>query len=224
VIFMIDHISLRVQDYRMATAFYKAALAPLGYEVVMEFPEVVGLGAGGKPDLWIAPTDQPVHPTHLAFRCGRQQVDAFHAAALAAGGIDHGPPGLRPEFHEHYYAAFVLDGEGNNMEAVCHDPPGADEAPATSSKPAKAAPAAARKPAKRPSASAAAPATRAAVKAPAKASAKKPGKKPPTTPAKKPVKSAGRASTRPSSAKRSAPKSPAKPAKKPAKKPAGKRR
>src|SRR5581483_4083976 len=130
---MIDHISLRVQDYPRAKAFYSAALAPLGYQVVMEFPGTVGLGAGGKPDFWISQTDKVANPVHLAFSCARPQADAFHAAALAAGGSDNGQPGVRPDYHPNYYAAFVLDPEGNNIEAVCHVAAGAAARPGTKS-------------------------------------------------------------------------------------------
>ena len=87
---MLDHVSLRVQDLPRALAFYKAALAPIGYTVAMEFPSAAGLGERGKPDLWIAVTDKPLRPMHLAFRSDRRRVDAFHAAALAAGGTDNG--------------------------------------------------------------------------------------------------------------------------------------
>jgi catechol 2,3-dioxygenase-like lactoylglutathione lyase family enzyme len=139
---MLDHVSLRVQDLPRALAFYKAALAPIGYAVGMEYPGGAGLGEPGKLDLWIAATDKPTHPAHLAFRTDRASVDAFHAAALAAGGTDNGPPGVRTEYHEHYYAAFVLDPEGNNIEVVCQEPPGAR-------KPAPARAAAARRPAKK---------------------------------------------------------------------------
>src|SRR5262245_33554396 len=101
---MLDHISLRVQDYPRALAFYKAALAPINYQVVMEFPGYAGLGEGGKPDLWITLTDKPLLPTHIAFRTDRARVDSFHAAAVAAGGADNGAPGLRADYHPHYYA------------------------------------------------------------------------------------------------------------------------
>jgi len=121
---MLDHLSLRVQDFPRALAFYKAALAPIGYQVAMEFPDYAGLGERGKPDLWLSRTDRAVLPTHIAFRSDRARVDAFHAAALAAGGVDNGGPGLRADYHPNYYAAFVLDPEGNNIEVVCHDPPG----------------------------------------------------------------------------------------------------
>jgi catechol 2,3-dioxygenase-like lactoylglutathione lyase family enzyme len=117
---MLDHVSLRVQDYARALAFYKAALAPIGYSVAMEFPGSAGLGEPGKTDLWITLTDRPLHPTHIAFRTDRARVDAFHAAALAAGGTDNGPPGVREHYTPTYYAAFVHDPDGNNVEAVYH--------------------------------------------------------------------------------------------------------
>jgi len=121
---MLDHISLRVRDFPRALAFYKAALAPIGYEVIMEFPDAAGLGENGKPDLWIMKSDNPVNPTHLAFGANRGRVDAFHGAALAAGATDNGAPGLRLDYHPNYYGAFVLDPEGNNIEVVCHEAPG----------------------------------------------------------------------------------------------------
>ena len=114
---MLDHISLRVQDYPRALAFYRAALAPLGYRVMMEFPEAAGLGAD-KPDLWLGTSTESVNPTHIALAADRAAVDAFHAAAVAAGGSDNGPPGLRPEYHEHYYAAYVIDPDGLRVEFV----------------------------------------------------------------------------------------------------------
>jgi catechol 2,3-dioxygenase-like lactoylglutathione lyase family enzyme len=125
---MLDHISIRVQDLPRALAFYRAALAPIGYEVLMEFPGVVGLGADGKPDLWLMKSDQPVNPTHLALASRRDRIDAFHAAALRAGASDNGGPGIRAHYHPNYYAAFVYDPEGNNLEVVCHDPPAATRA------------------------------------------------------------------------------------------------
>jgi catechol 2,3-dioxygenase-like lactoylglutathione lyase family enzyme len=129
---MLDHVSLRVQDFDRALAFYRAALAPLGYLTVMEFPGAAGLGEPGKPDFWIMRTEQPLNPTHVAFSADRARVDAFHAAALAAGGSDNGQPGVRSDYHPHYYAAFVLDPEGNNVEVVCQADPNAR--PATKAK------------------------------------------------------------------------------------------
>jgi catechol 2,3-dioxygenase-like lactoylglutathione lyase family enzyme len=125
---MIDHIGIRVKDLAKAKAFYVKALAPLGYVVVMEFgPEAgigyegIGFGAGGKPDFWVGRSDAPCAPIHVAFQVGeRRVVEAFHEAALKAGGRDNGPAGERPHYHPGYYGAFVLDPEGNNVEAVCH--------------------------------------------------------------------------------------------------------
>lgn len=127
---MIDHISLVVKDYNQSKAFYLAALAPLGYEQVMEmtpqttpglpFEGICGLGVAGKPDLWIRP-GADCTPTHLAIRANdNAAVDAFHKAALAAGGKDNGAAGPRAHYHPHYYGAFVLDPNGHNLEAVCH--------------------------------------------------------------------------------------------------------
>ena len=115
---MLDHVGLTVKDLAASKAFYGRALAPLGYEVVMEVEGAAGLGAAGKPDFWIA-QGEPCAPLHVAFACReRALVDAFHRAALAAGGRDHGAPGLRPHYHPSYYGAFVLDPDGNNVEAV----------------------------------------------------------------------------------------------------------
>ena len=151
---MLDHISLRVQDFSRALAFYKSALAPIGYQVAMEYPGGAGLGEPGKPDLWITRSDSAPNPTHLAFRSERWRIDMFYAAALGAGGTDNGPPGVRADYHPHYYAAFILDPEGNNIEVVCHEPPGGSRKAATSRaasprRPAKKVKRPARKPAKR---------------------------------------------------------------------------
>ena len=120
---MLDHLGLRVSDYQASKQFFGAALAPLGYTVLMEFGgATAGLGAEGKPDFWITQS-RPVSPIHVAFASpDRATVDAFHKAALAAGAHDNGAPGLRPEYHPHYYGAFVYDPDGNNIEAVCHQP------------------------------------------------------------------------------------------------------
>jgi len=120
---MFDHVGLNVRDYRASRAFYEQALEPLGYHVVMAFDEWGGAGFGpaDKPEFWIMQRDPRTTGTHVAFTCGdRATVDAFHAAALAGGGTDNGPPGLREHYHPTYYAAFVHDPDGNNVEAVCH--------------------------------------------------------------------------------------------------------
>jgi catechol 2,3-dioxygenase-like lactoylglutathione lyase family enzyme len=122
---MIDHVTLRVRDLASAKTFYAAALAPLGYAVGKDYPEAVGLGARGMLDLWLV-GDAAARPQHLAFSAPtRTAVDAFHAAALAAGGSDNGPPGLRLDYHPHYYASFAIDHSGHNIEVVCHLPPAA---------------------------------------------------------------------------------------------------
>ena len=126
---MIDHISVNVSDPAASKAFYEAALAPLGYRVVMEFGPFTGLGApvpGAPedapvpPDLWLSPTKSPT-PCHIAVTASSTaQVDAFHEAALAAGGTDNGGPGERAHYPPGYYGAFVHDPDGNNLEAVFH--------------------------------------------------------------------------------------------------------
>jgi len=122
---MLDHIGLDVADIAASRAFYENALAPLGYAVVHEIAEdgttVVMFGVDGEIDFVIADKDRPGEANHIAFRAAtRAQVDAFHAAALAAGGRDNGAPGPRPHYGATYYAAFVLDPDGFNVEAVCH--------------------------------------------------------------------------------------------------------
>jgi catechol 2,3-dioxygenase-like lactoylglutathione lyase family enzyme len=128
---VIDHTGLNVSDYQKSKAFFLKALAPLGYQLIKELPASIvpqgamGMGVPPKPDFWVA-GGQPDPPrVHIAFRAGsRAEVDAFYQAALAAGGRDNGAPGLRPHYHPNYYGAFVLDPDGHNIEAVCHDPPG----------------------------------------------------------------------------------------------------
>jgi len=120
---MLDHITLKVGDYAKSKRFYTLALKPLGYELVMEFGESAGFGKDRKPDFWIAQGTATRPPLHVAFAgADRATVDAFHGAALAAGGKDNGAPGLRPHYHPNYYGAFALDPDGNNVEAVCHLP------------------------------------------------------------------------------------------------------
>jgi catechol 2,3-dioxygenase-like lactoylglutathione lyase family enzyme len=126
---MLDHITLYVQDLTRAEGFYAAALAPLGYAEGARFPadvtgigDVIGYGRPGRPQFWIVPasTEHAVSgPFHLAFSAASQDaVDAFYQAALAAGGKDNGAPGPRPHYRPDYYGAFVIDPDGNNMEAV----------------------------------------------------------------------------------------------------------
>ena len=117
---MIDHLTLTVRDVDRSVEFYTRALAPLGYRMLMEFERVYGFG-DDKPYLWIKEDDVPTPPQHLAFEAhSRAEVDAFYAAALAAGARDNGPPGLREQYHPTYYAAFVIDLDGNPIEAVNH--------------------------------------------------------------------------------------------------------
>ncbi|HZR95262.1 MAG TPA: VOC family protein [Gaiellaceae bacterium] len=120
---MLDHVALNVRDYRASRAFYERALEPLGYGVVMSMDEwnACAFGEDGKPSFWVVEREPFGTGTHVAFAVDdRSLVDAFHAAATAAGGADNGPPGLREHYTPTYYAAFVLDPDGNNAEAVCH--------------------------------------------------------------------------------------------------------
>ena len=129
---MLDHIGLAVADFDRARAFYQAALKPLGLGVVMEVTAEetggdaqAGFGDEGKPFFWIGTGAKPKGGAHVAFAARtRAEVDAFYAAAIAAGGRDNGAPGLRPHYHPNYYGAFVFDPDGNNIEAVCHRPEG----------------------------------------------------------------------------------------------------
>ena len=148
---MLDHVTLRVHDLAASKAFYVSVLEPLGYAVVMDFPEGLGLGVGGKPDFWLT-EDRVASPQHLAFAApSRAAVDAFHAAGLAAGGRDNGAPGLRVHYHPNYYGAFIDDPSGHHIEAVIHTPPAAAAKAKAKAKaaPKKTAKASARKPAAR---------------------------------------------------------------------------
>ena len=119
---MFDHIGINVRDYGESRAFYEQALAPLGYGVVRECGHACAFGKDGKPSFWVVQREPQGTGTHVAFECGdRATVDAFHEAALGAGGIDNGGPGVREEYHPTYYGAFVHDPDGNNVEAVCHN-------------------------------------------------------------------------------------------------------
>ena len=120
---MFDHIGFAVKDLEASRRFYIAALAPLGAGVAMEFAGHVGMGRDGKPQARFSQGDPPASRLHLAFKArNRAEVDAFHAAALAAGARDNGAPGLRPHCHPNYYGAFAIDPDGHNIEAVCHSP------------------------------------------------------------------------------------------------------
>ena len=120
---MFDHVKFGVSDYAASKAFFLAALEPLGVAVVLEGPLGIELSTDGRSSLCLCPSDEKPAHLHLAFVAEhRAQVDAFHRAALAAGGTDHGAPGLRPQYHASYYTAFVIGPDGHNIEAVCHEP------------------------------------------------------------------------------------------------------
>ncbi|WP_374574204.1 VOC family protein [Phenylobacterium sp.] len=128
---MLDHVGLTVSAFGPAKAFYDAALAPLGISVMMQVSAeetggaaFAGYGSEGKPYFWVGAGGGPATGSvHVAFTAAdRAGVDAFYAAAMAAGGRDNGPPGVREHYHPNYYAAFVLDPDGHNIEAVCHQP------------------------------------------------------------------------------------------------------
>jgi len=119
-----DHIGLVVSDLIRSRAFFSQALAPLDIGVAAEFQDSIGLGRDGRPQLWLAAGSDQSSPLHMAFAAAnRAQVDAFHQAAILAGGTDNGAPGLRPHYHANYYAAFVIGPDGHNVEAVCHQKP-----------------------------------------------------------------------------------------------------
>ena len=127
---ILDHIGINVSSYARSKAFYEKALAPLGIEVVREHGSWCGMGRKKKPDFWFGEgvgkfqTPEQVKvitPVHVSFVArSRAEVDAFYAAAIAAGGKDNGKPGVRKEYHPSYYGAFVLDPDGHNVEAVIH--------------------------------------------------------------------------------------------------------
>ncbi len=125
---MIDHTGFQIVDPAVSRAFYDSALAPLGYEMIVQIPKehtggkaVFGYGVPPKPDFWIKEGTPNAPRLHIAFRAEtRKQVDQFYEAALAAGGRSNGGPGPRPHYHPDYYGAFVLDPDGHNVEAVCH--------------------------------------------------------------------------------------------------------
>jgi len=125
---MIDHTGVVVSDFDKSKQFYLAALAPIGFSLLAEFPasvtghtDVAGFGEPPKPEFWISRGTPNNPPVHVAFRVSsRSLVDAFYRAAIEAGGTDNGPPGIRANYHPNYYGAFVLDPDGHNIEAVFH--------------------------------------------------------------------------------------------------------
>ena len=120
---MFDHVVFGVSDYAASKAFFLKALEPLGVAVVLEGTLGVELSTDGKSSLCIRRAEEKPGRLHLAFTAAnRRQVEAFHRAALEAGGQDNGAPGLRPHYHANYYAAFVIGPDGHNIEVVCHEP------------------------------------------------------------------------------------------------------
>jgi catechol 2,3-dioxygenase-like lactoylglutathione lyase family enzyme len=122
---MLDHVGFAVSDYARSKAFYAHALAPLGLTLIIEpAGQAAGFGTAGKPWFWVEAQGAPVRGRlHIALAASaRGQVDTFHAAAIEAGGHDNGAPGVRAMYHPDYYGAYVLDPDGNNVEAVCHQP------------------------------------------------------------------------------------------------------
>jgi catechol 2,3-dioxygenase-like lactoylglutathione lyase family enzyme len=127
---MIDHTGVAVSDFEKSKSFYVAALQPIGFELLLEFPaavtgfaDVAGFGERPKAEFWINRGEPNKPAIHVAFRVRKRElVDAFYAAALAAGGRSNGAPGLRPHYHSDYYGAFVFDPDGHNIEVVCHEP------------------------------------------------------------------------------------------------------
>lgn len=120
---MFDHVVFGASDYEASKSFFLRVLEPLGVTVVLEGPLGIELSADGKTSLCIRRSPEKPSHLHLAFTAqSRQQVEAFHRAALEAGGKDNGAPGVRPQYHASYYAAFVVGPDGHNVEVVCHEP------------------------------------------------------------------------------------------------------
>lgn len=127
---MLDHIMLKVRDFDVSKRFYDGVLGTLGYRALMTFDRSTGFG-DQKPYFWIGEDRDPHARMHIAFAAkDRAAVDAFHRAALELGARDNGQPGLRPQYHAHYYGAFVMDPDGHNIEAVCHLPQRSAKKPA----------------------------------------------------------------------------------------------
>ena len=117
---MIDHIGIGVKNYEQSKAFYIEVLKTLGYEFLMEYGNAGGFGLDGKSEFWISQEEQ-LGKNHIAFRSdSREKVDAFYNKAIELGAKDNGKPGLREMYHPNYYGAFVIDADGNNIEAVFH--------------------------------------------------------------------------------------------------------
>ena len=118
---MFDHIGLKVTDLDASVRFYEGSLSPLGHALCCRDATSAGFGPGGEPALWLLRDGEGAKsPAHVALKAtDRGAVDRFHAADLAAGGSDHGGPGLRTDYGPTYYAAFLIDPDGNNVEAVC---------------------------------------------------------------------------------------------------------
>lgn len=122
---MIDHMSTYATDYAATRGFYETVLAELGYGLQADYPQhqTCAFGPQGRPVFWVIGVDEAASPRHVAFSAERrEQVSSFYEKGLASGGADNGEPGLRPQYHPHYYGGFLLDPDGNNVEAVCHWP------------------------------------------------------------------------------------------------------
>jgi catechol 2,3-dioxygenase-like lactoylglutathione lyase family enzyme len=124
---IIDHVGFSVADFEKSKAFYKAVLGTLGIQLVTDFTHEGDSHAGfgiGKPDFWIGTGQKKRGEFHIAFVArSRAEVESFHSVALSMGATDNGAPGLRPQYHAGYFGAFVIDPDGNNIEAVFHDQP-----------------------------------------------------------------------------------------------------
>jgi len=120
---LIDHIGISVSNYDVSKRFYSAVLGTLDIVLVMEVQGWAGFGKGEKAEFWFGPDTYSQLPMHIAFRAqSREQVDQFYKTAIAAGAKDNGEPGIREIYHPDYYGAFVIDPDGHNIEAVCHEP------------------------------------------------------------------------------------------------------
>jgi len=120
---VIDHIGIKVSNYKESKNFYKKVLDPLGYKLIMEMMGYAGFGVGKKAEFWMSEGNTAISPIHIAFNAeNREQVDQFYKSAIDAGAKDNGAPGIRTIYHPDYYGAFVIGPDGHNIEAVCHKP------------------------------------------------------------------------------------------------------